>query len=163
VTPWTPPGGSSDTWRFEAESDWPPAAHAGAWADVEDPHAPCASDGHVLAVSPSSAGAGGEGTVTLALPVPRGPTTATSDERTWMVTPRIVSRGGAGEGTLELRTDADGPAIATWTWSDGGKIPTCNDLPARPVELRAEHERAWLVVRARGGSVALDKTTLKPR
>jgi len=160
VVPWVPPGGSIETWRFEAESDWPPAARSGAWAEVADPGAPCASDGHVLSVTPSD---GVSGSVTIALPVPRGPAEPTPQARSWTVTPRVLSRGGAGRGTLELRTEPDGPPLATWTWSDGGvRVATCNELPARPVELGGERSRAWLVVRAEGGSVALDKTTLRP-
>ena len=41
--------------------------------------------------------------------------------------------------------------------------PTCLDLPAQPVELGGERTRAWLVLRAHGGAVALDKTTLRAR
>jgi hypothetical protein len=160
VVPWSPPGGNSDTWRFEAENDWPPAAHEGAWARVLDAAATCASDAHVLVVSPTASA----GNITLALTLPRG---ATLPERTsWMVTPRVMARGGAGAGTIDLVTELGTKPLATWTWSDalspGVKIPNCTELPGHSVDV-GKATRAWLVVRATGGEVALDKTTLRPR
>ncbi len=137
VTGWVPPGGSSDNWRFEAESDWPPADHDGAAASLVDEPIGCASDAHALVVLPpgsmgtaaeplagphprpaaqvpgapaastaggvagaaGTAGASGAtgasgGSVTLALPLPRG---ATLPERTsWAVIPRVIRRRAAG-------------------------------------------------------------------
>ena len=37
------------------------------------------------------------------------------------------------------------------------------DLPAQPVELGGDRTRAWLVLKAHGGAVALDKTTMRSR
>jgi hypothetical protein len=163
VPSWTPPGGNSDTWRFEAESDWPPAAHELATARVLDAQATCASDSRALVVTPTSHSSG---SVAVALPLPRG---ATLPERTsWVVTPRVMARGGAGAGTLDLVLELGGaaPPLTTWTWSDAlpqnVHTPSCTELPGRSVEVgKATH--AWLVVRAAGGEVTLDKTTLRPR
>jgi hypothetical protein len=74
----------------------------------------------------------------------------------------VYSRGGKGAGELTIVTDFGGPPLAQWKWNDAGS-PMCDDLPARAVELGGDHPRAWLVLTARGGSVALDKTTLRGR
>jgi hypothetical protein len=36
------------------------------------------------------------------------------------------------------------------------------ELPAHQIELGGDRTMAWLIVRAKGGPVALDKTTLRP-
>jgi hypothetical protein len=160
---WAPPGGASETWRFEAENDWPPTAHDRAFSRVLDAMSTCASDGHALVVAPTSSS---PGSVTIALPIPRG---ATLPERTsWVVTPRVMARGGVGSGTLDLVLDLGDASrpLATWTWSDilpaNVKTPSCTDLPSHSVEV-GKATRAWLVVRAGGGEVTLDRATLRPR
>jgi hypothetical protein len=158
VSPWTPPGGTTETWRFEAESDWPPLAPAHGWAEIVGATASCASDGHALALNPAG---DTEASMTLELPVPRG--TSPPPRRTWMVVPRVFQRGGAGEGTMAVVLAPGGPPLATWSWTDSASAPSCSDLVGQPVELGAERRTAWLVVTARGGSVAVDKTTLRPR
>ena len=155
VTFWAPPAAGGDVWRFEAESDWPPVAAQGGHATVVE--APGASEGHALALEPAA----GEATMTLSLPVPRGPTPA--ERKTWMVVPRVLQRGGKGAGTLEVVDAPGGPPLASWTWDDASAVPSATELTAQPVELGGDRVRAWLVVHARGGSVALDKTTLRPR
>ena len=97
----------------------------------------------------------------IELPVPRGATPPA--RRTWMVVPRVFQRGGAGQGTIALVVAPGGTPIAQWSWADAAAGSPCSDLPAQPVELGAERRQAWLVVTAKGGSVALDKTTLRPR
>ena len=60
-----------DTWRFEAEADYPPVAVSDpsvGRAEVVDALGTCASDAHALAVAPAGAA---EASVTLELPVPR--------------------------------------------------------------------------------------------
>jgi hypothetical protein len=180
VTFWAPPSAGSDSWRFEAESDWPPiATHDGRAAVVE---AVGASEGHALALEPSPGAA--EATMTVALPVPRGPTPA--ERKTWMVVPRVVQRGGAGSGTLELVAAPGAAPLASWTWddasahakptddahpdgltpakrADAAPAPIATELTPQPVELGGELARAWLIVHARGGAVALDKITLRAR
>jgi len=81
----------------------------------------------------------------------------------WAVTPRVLQRGGGGSATLVLLAALDGPPLAQWTWNDAARATTCIDLPAQQVELGGERTRAWLVLRAHGGAVALDKTTLRAR
>src|SRR5262249_50725428 len=103
----------------------------------------------------------GDATVTLALPVPRGATPP--ERRAWTVVPRAFQRGGTGTATLSLVTELGGPALADWTWNDATTTPACPELPGRVVELGGDRTRAWLVLRAHGGPVALDKTTLRPR
>ena len=157
VSYWSPPGAGGDSWRFEAESDWPPAAVWGGHPEVLESPGSCASDGRVLLLSPT----GEDASVTLGLPVPRGPTPP--ERKTWAVTPRVLQRGGKGSATLVLVDTPDGPPLASWSWNDDVATPTCVDLPAQPVELGGERTRAWLVLKAHGGAVALDKTTLRSR
>jgi hypothetical protein len=154
---WTPPGGSSDAWRFEAESDWPPTGVSGGRPEVLESPGTCTSDSRVLLLSPT----GTDASVTVELPVPRGATPP--DRKTWAVAPRVFQRGGKGSATLLLVATPDGPPLAQWTWEDDVKTPTCVDLPAQPVELGGDRTRAWLVLKAHGGPVALDKTTLRSR
>jgi hypothetical protein len=155
---WTPPG-SGDAWRFEAESDWPTAAVWGGRPEVLATPGACASEGKVLLLTPTPAA--GDASVTLGLPVPRGPTPP--ERKTWAVTPRVMQRGGKGSATLLLVATPDGPPLAQWTWEDEAKTPTCIELPPQPVELGGDRTRAWLVLKAHGGDVALDKTTLRAK
>jgi hypothetical protein len=155
---WIPASTTGDVWRFEAESDWPPVAQTGGWTEVNTPSNPCASDGRVLVLSPKGAA---DATATIALPVPHGTTPA--EPRSWNVVPRVSQRGGPGNATLTLVADLGGPPLAEWTWSDAASGPMCSELPGRAVELGGERKKAWLIMRARGGPVALDKTTLRPR
>jgi hypothetical protein len=158
VTAWTLPAEGTDTWRFEAEADWPPAAQTGGRVEVEAGVAPCASDGKVLTLTPTSATA----STTLALPVPRGSTPP--EKRTWLVVPRIVQRdkGTAGSAKLSLYASLSDKPLAEWTWESTSKNATCLDLNAQSVELGGPVTRAWLVLSASGGgAVSLDKTTLR--
>jgi hypothetical protein len=154
---WMPPSGGTDVWRFEAESDWPPFALAGGSAEVIEAADPCVSQGRVLRVIPA---VGKEATVTLSLPVPRGP--APPEKRMWRVTPRVLLPAGGGKGELELLTEPGRQRVAEWTWGeDFNERPTCVDLPAQAVELGGERTRAWLIVRALGGAILIDRTTLE--
>jgi hypothetical protein len=157
ATFWTPPSGGSE-WRFEAESDWPPLVAEGSRAEVAAVAG--ASEGHVVALE---AAGGADATMTLALPIPRGPTPP--ERKTWMVAPRVVQRGGAGSGSLVVVAVLGGPPLAQWSWEDAapgpGAVPRTTELPPQPVELGGDRLRAWLVVHAHGGAVALDKTTLR--
>jgi hypothetical protein len=160
VLSWTP--GGNDTWRFEAEADFPPAATsdpAVGRSEVIDALGTCASDAHALAIVPTGTAAA---SLTIELPVPRGSSPA--PRRTWVVTPRAFQRGGPGAGELVLVTSPGGPALAQWSWTDAAQgAPACPDLAGKPVELGGETTRAWLIVTARGGAVALDRTTLRAR
>ena len=161
VSSWTPGGG--DTWRFEAEADFPPVAAPTpslGRTEVVEALGTCASDSHALAITPSGSA---EASMTLELPVPRGASPA--PKRTWTVTPRTFQQGGPGAGEAVLVASPGGPPLATWSWTDatrgGGAI--CTELPPRTVDLGGDTLRTWLVVTARGGAVALDRTTLRPR
>jgi hypothetical protein len=157
---WTPPGEGSETFRFEAESDWPPIAQSGGIAEVLESPNPCVSNGHLFSATPF---ADSTATVTLELPVPHA---LTPHERRagqmWHVTPRIFQTGGAGKATLELVAELGGPVLAQWSWSEATSGPSCLDLPGQLVDLRTERPRIWLVLRAIGGTAILDKTTLWP-
>ncbi|HEX8790645.1 MAG TPA: hypothetical protein VF765_06810 [Polyangiaceae bacterium] len=155
VVSWTPPGEGTDIWHFEAEADWPAAAQSGGRVEVEEGVAPCASDGKVLTLTPTTP----QATATLALPVPRGSTAP--DKRTWMVVPRIIDRGGGGSAKLSLYANLDDKPLAEWTWESTAKSPQCLDLDAKPVDLGGPITRAWLVLSASRGIVSLDKTTLR--
>jgi hypothetical protein len=159
VSPWTSGGG--DSWRFEAEADFPPVGTPDPRVGrVEVVDAPGASDTRVLALTPEGTGETASATMTLELPVPRGSVPAPA--RSWTVTPRVLQRGGPGTGDLALVTTPGGPPLAQWTWADTGHgTGLSNDLPAKVVELGGDRTQAWLVVTARGGAVALDRTTLR--
>jgi hypothetical protein len=153
---WAPFNTGSDTWRFEAESE-PPVARIGGLAEAISVDSRCASDAHVLRVSPAGAV---EAVMTLELPIPS--TTEPPDARVWTVVPRVLAHGDGGEGTIEV-VAPPGPPLAVWTWSDLAKPSGCMDLPGRQVGLGGAHPHAWLVVHARGGPVMVDRTTLRPR
>jgi hypothetical protein len=181
VVTWTPPAEGTDLWRFEAEADWPAAAQSGGRVEVEDGIAPCASDGKVLTLTPTTA----QASATIALPVPRGSTPP--EKRSWVVVPRIVDRGSNGTGAsakLSLYASLDDKPLAEWTLeSDGAgapsdkpgtapsdkpeakpgttKTPVCLDLDPKSVELGGPMTRAWLVLSASRGPVSLDRTTLR--
>ncbi len=160
VSSWTPSGG--DVWRFESEADYPPVAVSDpsiGRAEVVEALGTCASDGHALAMTPTGAA---DASVTLELPVPR--TAAGGPRKTWLVTPRTFQRGGPGEGELILVASPGGPPLAQWSWTDVARgAPLCADLLAKPVELGGDVTRAWLVMTAKGGAVALDRATLRSR
>jgi hypothetical protein len=160
VSAWTPSG--TDTWRFEAEADFPPVATWGPAVgrpEVVSALGTCASDAHALALVPTGTA---PASMTIELPVPRG--SSPTPRRTWVVTPRTFQRGGPGVGELTLVTSPGGPPLAQWSWADASPTaPTCPDLAGKPVELGGDTTRAWLVVTARGGAVALDRTTLRAR
>jgi hypothetical protein len=157
ISAWAPFNTGNDLWRFEAESE-PPAAQSGGAAEPIATKSRCASDARVLRVSPVGSA---EAVVTLELPIPS--TTEPPEARLWTVTPRVLQHGDGGEGTLDLVAAPGLPPLAAWTWSDTAKPGGCMDLPGRSVELGGTTSHAWLVVRARGGPVMLDRTTLRRR
>lgn len=170
VAGWASQNAGSETWHFEAESDWPPVAQVGGWSDVVSGADACVSEGRVVRLTP---GASNDASAMLALPVPRG---TAPGERRWMVAPRIFQQGLGGDGVLALVTHPVGTLpsltslaqrsrdkpLAEWSWSDSGNQAACIDLPPQTVALGEPRTRAWLVVRAHGGPVMLDKTTIWP-
>jgi hypothetical protein len=157
VTAWSPGGG--ETWRFEAESDFPPVVAPDprvGRVEVADVSGSCASEGHLLALTPVG---GAEASTTIELPIPQGP--PPHAHHSWTITPRAMQRGGVGTAHLALVTELGGPPLTGWSWTDAARVPQCLDLPSRVVEITAD--RAWLVLTAAGGPVALDKTSVRSR
>jgi hypothetical protein len=155
---WSPISGG-DSWRFETENDWPPLAQSRGWTEAIDATTTCASEGRALGLTPDG---DGEAQATIELPLPRGPTPG--ERRAWTITPRVLQRGSGGTATLALVAEAAGPALAQWSWTDvasSAGSSTCVDLAVQTVELGGDRPRAWLVLGARGGAVAVDKTTLR--
>jgi hypothetical protein len=163
ISLWAPSNAGSDAWRFEAESEWPPLAVTGGWTEPVTEGNSCVSGGAVLRLTPETSRV--EASTALELPVPHDPSFA--DRRAWLVVPRVLQQGGDGKGTLTLeRSQGTDPPLAEWVWSDlegspdPGHLAKCVDLPARALELDGEVSQLHMVLRARGGSVTLDKTTL---
>ena len=132
----------SDTWRFEAESDWPPSRRRRRepWWTIRAPPAPRTAGRR------RSRPAAGEAMATLALPVPRGSTAP--DKRSWSVAPRVVQLGGAGAvHTLPLR--ARRPAAGDL---DVGRKPEDPRVPraARPLRRSRSEPHHARLARARG-------------
>jgi len=166
---WMPPNGGSPTWRFEAESDWPPLSLEGGSTQAVSSENACASGGRVLRLSPYKGEA--EASLAIELPIPHEPGGAANG--IWRVGPRVLQQGSGGKGVLILTTPAttqtqtsgapDSP-LAEWDWTDAANphdsLTRCVDLPPRAVELGSGLPSARLILRAKGGSVALDKTTL---
>lgn len=158
VAVWTPPNPNGDAWRFEAEVEWPPPLVTAGLVDVVNGAGMCSSDARTLALEPTGPG---EASATFELPVPRGATPGRA--RSWRITPRVFVRGGPGEGTLTLVERPGGPALAHWSWRDAANGPACVEIGEHTATLSPEGGKKWLVMTARGGSVALDKTVLRPR
>jgi hypothetical protein len=162
VSTWLPPGGNSDLWRFEAEADWPPLAQSYGWVESAWLSGTCASQERALELHPSSAATA---IATIELPVAKS--------GRWLVTPRIVRTGGHGRGTLRLVPMGRAPLLddakLVWDWIDdmptGQRTAreTCVDLVPREAQLLAEAPArgARWVLTATGGTVALDRTTLR--
>jgi hypothetical protein len=168
VIGWSPAGEGSDSWRFETESDWPPTSVMGGTAEPSDERGTCASGGHAFRLTPAPVrGGGGDATAVVELPVPHSSSPPTT--RTWVVTPRVVERGLGAQGTIALVTrlgderDQRDEPIARWAWTDAAHGPSCVDLTPTTVELGGDRVRAWLVVTAHGGAVAVDRTVLRAR
>ncbi len=162
---WVPPGGSNeDFWRFESEADWPPLAQTGGWAEPDWMSGTCASGERAMTLRPTPEA--GEASITMELPVPR-------DGR-WLVTPRIIRRGGPGKGTLKVVLPAPAtpdPARAeeesklVWTWNDLDGHDSCTDMPPHEAALTlasgAVPGGARLLLTATGGRVSLDRVNLR--
>jgi hypothetical protein len=122
----------------------------------------CASQDKALALHVA---AGATASVTIELPIPK-------DGR-WLVTPRVIRTGGPGRATLRLEPRGRLPypddEKLVWSWVDeeasGTKVPreTCQDLVPRETPLVGNGLGAgarW-VLTATGGTVTLDRTTIK--
>jgi hypothetical protein len=157
---WVPAAGSNeDFWRFESEADWPPLSQTGGWAEPDWMSGTCASGERAMTLRPTPES--GEATVVIELPVPR-------DGR-WLVTPRIVRRGGPGKGTLKVvlpPPDVPDPARAEedakllWTWNDQDGHDSCTDVGPHEAVLTVAGG-ARLALSAKGGRVTLDRVNIR--
>jgi hypothetical protein len=156
--PFWSPSSNQTFWRFEAESDWPPMMASGGSASRLQVTTSCVSGASALGLTPNGPG---DASLTLELPVPAAPSTAPT--RLWTMTPRVYELGRPAEGSLDVVLASPGnPPLAHWSWTDEGKGgPSCRDLPPAVVELGRAPTKAWLILTARGGEVALDRTLLR--
>jgi hypothetical protein len=154
---WSPASPGAIFWRFEAESDWPPMLVSGGSASRPQVATSCVSGSAVLALSPAGQR---DARLTMELPVPAAP--IAGPMRNWTVTPRIYQLGQTAEGSLDVVVGSpSGSPVAHWSWRDEAGGSTCRDLPPAGVELGRPPTKAWLVLTARGGQVALDRTLLR--
>ncbi|HWL85761.1 MAG TPA: hypothetical protein VNO21_08160, partial [Polyangiaceae bacterium] len=173
VETWNPVGVATDTYRFEAEVEWPPFAQGGGYAEPIFASDAGASADRVLELTPTDPH---EAWVEIELPLPRRDAPLTVD-----IEPRVLLCGTGGKASLSLydfddvshrslqpaQAHSTSEPWAHWDWSDdlvtGEKPKHMRDLPARtvtfsrapiPVSLR-------MVLTAERGAVGLDKTTVK--
>ena len=150
LLPFTPPTAEvagRELWRFESEAEWPPLAQRGAWAEpiyATGLRQNCPSAGEALAVRPDP----GEGTVTIALPVPR--------KARWTIRPFALVQ--PGDGPIALRV---GPL--RWSGSGGPKAgnSVCVDLGAQSADL--DEGELPLEIHVSTGPVHLDRVELSNR
>jgi hypothetical protein len=148
VEAWTPTRiGPRDSWRFEAESSWPPLEQHDAWA--EPVWIDGLSNGRALvATGPDE----GTGEIVTTLPVP-------GSDAVWTFTPRIVMRGIRGHAELIIGT---APDQVTWTWDD--VAPTMLGPRELATQNVATHGQATVPVHLRvSGQVAWDRTMVRAR
>ena len=162
VEPWLPQPGwghGAETWRFESENEWPPLAQRGdAWAEPTWASDTCASPpaaGRVLTIHSSGKGPEAEGTVAIALPIPRA--------GRWRVTPRILVQGDQSAGTVDLLA-AGGRLLLRWDLEagagPGAAGATCADLMTRVIEVAGADELT-LAIHVKGpGATRLDRVIL---
>jgi hypothetical protein len=174
VEPWLPQpswGRGAETWRFESENEWPPLAQTGdAWAEPTWASDTCASPpsaGRVLTIraqGTAAAAPNADGTVTIALPIPRA--------TRWRVTPRLLTEGDESSGTIDLFAQGNSPSLAPrslahWDLPGATKptAPTCADLPTRSVEIHEAAELRMVIHVKSPGTIRLDRVllTLDPR
>ncbi len=151
VAPFTPANADvagRETWRFEAEADWPPLAQHGAWAEpiwATGLRQNCPSSGQGLAVHPAPVGS-----VTIALPVPR--------RGLWTVRPVLLAR--AGDGPVELHLRGGTPVLDWASPAQNTEHPTCVELAAQTAEL--EEGEIPLDISVSLASGVLDRVELTP-
>ncbi|WP_394842498.1 hypothetical protein LZC95_36190 [Pendulispora brunnea] len=188
VDAWTPPPIVNDTYRFEAEAEWPPLAQQGGYAHSIFAAGTGASEDRVLELVPEGDGpAWADIELPLPSPAPNGfPAPPRDKPGTFIIEPRVLRRGTGGKGTLVLY--GIGPSTervekARWEWTDPQKpTPAASgegakkatdilDLSSQTVSFDDQLEplshgggpslRCRMVLRAQHGAVGLDKTTVK--
>ena len=149
VEAWTPARvGPRDSWRFEAESEWPPLEQHAAWAETV--WIDGVSGGRALVVTGAAAKASAE--IVATLPVPGA-------DAVWTFTPRVVMRGIEGHAELVI---GSAPDVATWTWDDApSAMLGARDLATQNV---TTHGQLTVPVHLRvSGQVAWDRTLVRAR
>jgi hypothetical protein len=147
VVPWAPLPIQNETYRFEAEAEWPALAESGGFAAPAG--ADCASNKRVLVVAPTPPT--GTAEATIEIPVPEtGAYAVTLRIAQNVPFPHVESVTAQAAGTARI-----GDQTFHWTTAGIG----CIDLPPRDVELTAPSAR--LVLSARGGSIALDTVSIR--
>jgi hypothetical protein len=149
----------AESWRFEAEAEWPPFAQVGtAWAEPMWATDSCASpsgSGRALALRGP-----GAGSVVIALPVPRA--------GSWRIVPRFLVDKAATTIPMDVLAP-DGSVLAHWDQgaarTDTGAGPRlCVDGPSRDFTVASDRELRLSL----GGPldathlVALDRVTMTP-
>lgn len=151
VRPFLPPAAQDalghESWRFEAESDWPPLAQSGGYAWPRWESGSCASGGRVLELVPTASTLTVART-TIALPVPRS--------GTWRLSPQFLRRPNDGTGTLTLRKGS----IVLGSWELPPLSPRAECRRLDTLTLRLEEGALTLELAGRGGPVAFDNTVL---
>jgi hypothetical protein len=146
LMPWSP-AATLDTFRFEAEAEWPPLSQRGGFTEPVQSES-CASQSRALALVPWPLTGDAEATITV--PVP--------DSGKWVVAIRVV-RSPAIPG-LDQVPPAQHAEIrvedAPFTWIPVGT--GCVDVATRDLVLEAPAARVTLI--AHGGAIAVDKFTL---
>jgi hypothetical protein len=64
---------------------------------------------------------------------------------------------------MDLSPDAIAHPLASWTWDDASAYVDCADLPVKTIDVAPDVTRAWLLLRAEGGPVALDRVVVHVR
>jgi hypothetical protein len=149
LVPWAP-AALGDTFRFEAEAEWPVLSQSGGFA-VPVFTETCASGSKALLLTPSPLA--GRATATFAVSVPQA--------GRYSVALRIVRGTKLPFVTTRGATPPAGRVTfgsETWDWVDAPG-PACVDLEARTIVLAPPI--AHLALEASGGGIALDRVSLR--
>jgi hypothetical protein len=151
LEPFVSPPYNDGSWRFEAESDWPPLDQRGGWAEPIWATTTCASNGRALALHMTDT-TGASTEARIALPTPPGRVAAHGGTEAfeaaevgwrWRVVPRLLHGKSDRAGSLRLIT-AKGE-LARWEWpARPTSLESCLDLEPRDVTL-ASTDRASLI------------------
>jgi len=157
ITPWVPPA-HGNTFRFEAEAEWPALTQSDGFAAPAYTES-CASGGRALVLTPNSASK--HARAALSIPVP--------ERGCYSVVPRVVAHAlhTHSSALCILRfspasqaNPASKPRQAVPSWSWTADFHGCVDLAPQEIELTPPS--AELMLETRGEApAALDKITLR--
>lgn len=149
------------TYRFEAESEWPPIAQRDGWVEPIWASDTCASNGRALELVPAGTPTR-RASALLELPAPR--------EGAYAMTPHVITfsraRHNAAGGRLRVYAEepedrrrsaqtlalslTDRTPLADWTWANAGDDRVADGeascLPLEAKALRVSGERFWLLL-----------------